>query len=645
MRKTKWIAAFLSCTTMCLSPLAQGAAQERQNLAEAKEMVQVLGLVGPQKVKNLGELWERFKYNLPVSTRTQMEPWINLHRQEALPEISLQQVDGVKQDIVRLTMSKGKESLTLELSDDPMKLVKIQDQTLSAFDLWWGKGAYNKLNKIPLVAEATVKQQKELLRRSIVPTFEQFKKMTKVDRAYYLVHLRQLLQSADEVQQNTRAERLKKSGRIPASEETTTEDSKSPDTQKEESKTDSPDSAAVLRNFDKYEAAIKWLMGDEAGAAGKAKSTTTAKPKAKITSIYNGDCVVAGYVSEYSSDKTGNYCNHLNIIVKNETIKDTFNKNNTICTQLMGVNSIACNPTVYGYTEGGAPACVAISRSKGSEFQTATKQCDLKLPLQTSADAARMVKSLLKDNGKDLSKYFDGDKVQSKDLFDELMKDIVGPTELYVAQAIEQCSSKSKHEPNQDSACETLKNRKGQLALLFGQVEIKDTPAKPEPPASCKPEEKDSDGNCCLPPKKLVPDDSTTGKSGKDGGSKKLTCSTMAEGAGDDSSGVADDPKKADLPPEKMRPEAKNAEKCDKFYCQFGFWAASAAILGTAWWLYSRNKKKRSSKKYVPPVPPICVTNCSTTTPPTDPPPPITPTPTSEGGKGTGTSGASGSTR
>ncbi|MBK7963448.1 MAG: hypothetical protein IPK04_20975 [Bdellovibrionales bacterium] len=201
MRKINFAAAFLALWTMSVAPLVQGKEAENQARTRAQAILESLGFTGPDKAKNMGEIWARAREALPPETLSKYDTAVSLYRNDPIPQVSIQNVEGRgATEAVKLTMSLGPDTISIELPADESRGLKINGVAFTTEEILGNDpAAQDRLISIPYFRNAALKKKDELLKASIVPTSERFNAMTRLDWARYRFEVGGLLAAAEDV--------------------------------------------------------------------------------------------------------------------------------------------------------------------------------------------------------------------------------------------------------------------------------------------------------------------------------------------------------------------------------------------------------------------------------------------------------------
>lgn len=456
----KNFAAGLSVFTLCMSPVAQGAAAADQKKLINRYLKET-GLT--TKKMTASEYWKLVRHMYPPKLQKQMDQWVAKYPNEIMPSItatSFKDTDG--KDQVRLTLSKNGQSMFVTFTGDEETPLKINSVPFSKNEL----SDPNKINEIPakLVQQDpaigkiygfNVKANSE---KNLVLTYDQFKKLSPQKRAEYLIFLRLAMESSQRVYE----------------------------------KFYGPQAYQELNK--KFEWVLQFFFGDEAQAKSAYKSN----------SLTGKVCVVAGYLSVYGE---GGSCG--GVKSGDTNLKSQMTRDSVSCSG----GGVPCNPFVYGLNNGNA-FCV-----ERSVVKSATKECNRLSPLNDANDdlnKKRIIESYLK---KYENKNIDL-KIKNGKVSEEQFAQIGGYLEKlnkFIKDAKSTCDniplSKIKEvRLDQDEACNELQKR-GILLLDFKEKNARDFEIKVLPPVNecTKPGQEMRNGECVCP-NGWGPKDETTGE-------------------------------------------------------------------------------------------------------------------------------------
>lgn len=564
----KHIAAGASVVTMCLAPVAQGAAAKSQKQL-INEYLKEVGLT--TRKMTVGEYWRMVRHVYPTPLRGSMDLWVSLNRQEMMPSVeatSFKDSSGIEQ--VRLTLSSAGQSMNLTFTGDEEKPLKVNGVSLSQKELLKVKDfntvAQKLVKKDSSIAKSLKKNpQQSLISKNPILSYEEFKKLSARQKAEYFLRLRQAMESAQRVYQNIYGEQ------------------------------------ASLEHQRKYE----WVWNLVFGVPAEAASSLAGKP-----------CIVAGYLSIYGENgscgggKRGS-----------ADLQDKMSANNANCSSS---SSVACNPMVYGFSKSGSPHCVTRAQVK-----YATRECNKMSPLrdedprQQGENKKRIIETYLKQvKGQDIDLKLNEEGKISEEQYKQISK-YLSDLQEYIQSAIAECGQAPLSEikvkrDDQLSACREIESRAFSLQHFAVNPEPEVAPV-PAPPAEL-PDPNSIDCNADGTGKQLADDKKSCvcppgSKESNDENDKGMCVKVAGGGAvlpgGDGATPVS-------------------AETDCGFWCRNKNWMVPVGVglvgLGLFWWMFrDKNKANATPPVYIPPAPvpgPVPSPGPNPVTPPVMPPPP-----------------------
>lgn len=422
----KQLAAGVSVVTMCISPLAEGAAAASQK----KLINQYLKETGLTTRKmTVGEYWRMVRHVYPPKLQLQMDEWVRLNRLEVMPNIeatSFKDADGKEQ--VRLTLTKDGQSATLTFTGDEDKPLKVNGVSFSRKELL-NYNSFNDLAAKMAKQDATVGKAlktgklKPVSKVSVL-TWNEYKKLTVRQRAEYMVRMRAAMEAAAKVLEV----RQKYSANEPEN---------------------------------KYEFVLQTLFGDYAFAG-------------RLT---GQNCIIAGYISKYGKDDSCGSERKGGPL--NADLRGQMEARRGSCSG----NQVACNPLVYGFKNDGGSFCVPQSNVK-----YATDYCNKQSPVATPQDKKRIIESYLKHaqgQNVDLKLNEEGkipeDQKKDVDPFLSELRDMLNEANQKCETAPLKDIKQAREE--QDDACRKLQTRMIALETFAVNPQPPAPPAElPEPP-------------------------------------------------------------------------------------------------------------------------------------------------------------------
>lgn len=402
----KSVAACASAFTMCMAPVAQGAAAQDQRKL-INQYLKETGLT--TKKMTVGEFYRMVRHVYPQKLRGQMDQWVALNRHEMMPAVeasSYKGSDGKEQ--VRLTLTHAGQTTTLTFTGDEENPLKVNGVSFGRKELM----NYNSFNKIagkmakldPVVAKALKTGKQKPLSKNLRLTYKEFNQLTPRQRAEYFVRIRGAMDAAQRVYQVIYG------------------------------------AQAMNEINNKYEWVYQTFFGEEAYAA----SSLTGKP-----------CIVAGYKSTYGENGS---CGG-----SRSGAEDLTRQMKGMSAMCSG-NAVSCNPMVYGFDGAGAPHCVSRS-----DVKYATRVCNQKSPLRRGdvksegEDKKRIIESYLKKNGQEINLVLNEEGKISQEQYDQISK-YLGDLESFIQNAVGACDQAplkdiQRQREDQVSACNEIKTR------------------------------------------------------------------------------------------------------------------------------------------------------------------------------------------
>lgn len=436
----KKTAVTLSVFSMCVSPLAQGAAAANQSKI-VNDYLKGVGLTTTQPM-TVGEYWSKVRHVYPLKLQTQMDQWVALNRREVMPKIQATTIkgsDGKQQ--VRLTLTKSGQTLNLTFTGDEDTPLKFNGAPISRKEMLNLNNFNDLTNKL---TKSDARLKKELAKKSLTPIINEnlvlniaeFKKLTARQKAEYFVRLRRTIEAAQKVfiaktgaQAELELEALNK----------------------------------------KYEWVVNFLFGQPAEAQGR---------------NFGGQaCIVAGYITQYGSES--NSCGGRDSGARDLAAQVEASR----ATNCGG--EVACNPLVYGYTSNGGAHC-----APRNQVNRATANCNRLSPLQVPGDALaeaqnkkRIIESYLRTmRGQNVDLVLNAEGKISEAQLREIST-YLGELQRYIAQADAMCATPENLEvqasrPDQAEACAELRIRAIALTTFATAPEPIVTAPPPRPPVS-----------------------------------------------------------------------------------------------------------------------------------------------------------------
>lgn len=196
----KQFAVSMSMATMCLSPLAQGAAAVKQkNLIN--QYLKETGLT--TKKMTVLEFWRMVRHVYPENMRNDLDTWVAANRNQMMPEFSATSFtdkNGIEQ--VRVNLSRDGENVSLTFTGDedvPVKFnaVPITKKELLNYNNF--NGLLRKLAKEDKTFSNSLKKTGTTGATESVLTIQELKQRTLRQQVEYLYQLRLTVEAAQAV--------------------------------------------------------------------------------------------------------------------------------------------------------------------------------------------------------------------------------------------------------------------------------------------------------------------------------------------------------------------------------------------------------------------------------------------------------------
>jgi hypothetical protein len=334
----RFAAASASVLTMIFSPLAMGLQSEDTLKKQIEAFMSETQL---NKRITYKEFWNSTKHLYSGQVYKDVERYLMTSPNELMPEFTLKEsLSSTGEKIPTLTISENGKSHTMQIFGEKAKFAKFNNVILTENDVMLITPAMKRLmaSDIKIKKEHDRKLNKaNNTKFSGTPkiTREMWKKMTPMEHAQFMLNLRFLWAGAQDV---IDAKDAADAGKKPAV------------------KSNGKKTSSIENTLEKWNMFFA-MLNDDAEAFGVGTK-----------------CVVAGYIGTYASDKKCKYPTNAKVA---------------------GCN-YPCNPTIYGFGDGGKQFCLANE----GELQTAThynKGCDAKMPLSSFELALPKAASAKKD--------------------------------------------------------------------------------------------------------------------------------------------------------------------------------------------------------------------------------------------------------
>ncbi len=403
-------------------PLAMANQLKKSNVALVKEFLKTSGL--NNKKITVGEFYKNVSSNLTEKQRQAYHSYALILQDETMPSIEpVIFTDNKKVEQVRLIVNWNKKTYSLQTDGFGEDLkVRFNNSELGTAEFGNPMVVFKKI-----VEEVgpTNFPKKNVESMSLVPSREQWKKMTGLQRLQYLSILRYVVEGVQNV--------------LPPVANTASVDVSNP-----------------LEKF----ALVFELLNPEACASVKGKP-----------------CAIAGWASVYGDGarprcggkETG--FNDLEIQVKKQWEKSSYKTSPPNC---VDTGSVPCNPMIYGFDGGSKPHC--MTRVEAAKIGHVSRDfCREKSPLKHSKDdkelpreqeignIKRIIDSHIKAlTGNNSTTKIEQDKILASEADYKLIEKYISDMDNAILEAHNAC--KSSKLPDQVSACDELTKRKIAMA-------------------------------------------------------------------------------------------------------------------------------------------------------------------------------------
>lgn len=421
----KNLAAGISVVTMCIAPVAEGAAASNQKKL-INQYLKETGLT--TKKMTVGEYWRMVRHVYPDHLQSQMDQWVALNRNQMMPSIEASTFkDSNGNEQVRLTLTKDGQTMNLNFTGDeenPLKVngVPVQKKELlnyNSFNALAGKLA----KQDPMINKSLKTGKQKPLGNDFVLSYKEYVKLSARQKAEYMIRMRRAMEAAQRVYTAIYG-------------------------------------AQAMNEFNssnKYEFVLNFLFGEEAQAAG----------------LTGKNCIVAGYLSVYGENGS---CGG------NKQGADDLKRKMAASGASCASNGVACNPMVYGFNSSGQAFCVSRA-----DVKYATRTCNSMSPLNggdeksTALNKKRIIESYLKSKGQNIDLQLNDENKIPEEQYKQIATYLTD-LKAYISSAIGACDTAplkdiQKQREDQVNACQEIKDRAFELQAFA----VNPTPPTPLP--------------------------------------------------------------------------------------------------------------------------------------------------------------------
>lgn len=434
----------ITLASMVYQPIA--LAQQNQKWAgqTLKEFVKANQVNG--KPVTYKKFWDQNKKGVSPYWQRVFTPSMEMQKDQSLPKMEVIDIKGPQgTSAERMIMNIDGKTVSVEYLGGQEKFARINSTVISYADFYYVTGMIEKLSKDPVFANETKKLQQKVLTKSATPTYEQYKNMNATERGQLLLMARLAGEAASDV-----------------------------------------------------------LL-----LAAKAEEKKTASnffwdvllPQANA-SVVGLPCLVGGYEGKIARQSGRTFCDPTAGIVSFNN--DPKNKKLVESSGCKG-NSFGCHPVNFPASTG-----ICFSKENRQSMQNMTKQCGDKSPYKTPQDQAKLIEAYQKRLGTSTDVKLNAEgKVLDEKTYNEAVKPYMDQFNELNRSAYEKVCNQTNRakvsltvDPEIDSACDTLEQRKIALELFIASPRPEPTPVPPIAGGEdCtaeggKPGKKDNEGKC-----------------------------------------------------------------------------------------------------------------------------------------------------
>ncbi len=325
---------------MAVSPLAMA---EQSKKFGKETILQALKEMGALDNKNItmGEVWKKVRHKFPAYMQAQLDLPFSVYKDEKIPQFDLTEIKNSNGDtVVALNMKDGDDTARIEFPGKENQFMKFNGVNVTDQDIANPNLLANKFKDEKIVKKDFEKYEKNLAKRSVFPTYEQWSKMTPYLRASFMVEFRRMMKEVETVLNIEQSREVKTS--------------------------------ALDFPF------LRLVLGEEACAAG----TKGGLP-----------CIIGGNVGK--TRPNGLVCT----LGDSKKLDPQYTNG---CNQSGKHPQISCNPMLYGYNRNsGERICFDYNvKDKDKTLHATSRVCESESRLKNQQDTYELVKSILKkDNG------------------------------------------------------------------------------------------------------------------------------------------------------------------------------------------------------------------------------------------------------
>ncbi|MCK6599205.1 MAG: hypothetical protein L6Q37_12640 [Bdellovibrionaceae bacterium] len=169
-------------------------------VAGAKQTKEIFNLMNSDGNKTYGDIWKKVSGQFPKDEAYQGAYGIfSLLANEKIPKTQVQEFDYKGKKAFKTIHELDGETVIIEYLLSENEMLKINGVTLSAQELRDDNILFKKLEHFKFVKKAIRKFKMSIFAQGYVPTFEAWKKMSKAQKAEYVLYFRELLAASQKV--------------------------------------------------------------------------------------------------------------------------------------------------------------------------------------------------------------------------------------------------------------------------------------------------------------------------------------------------------------------------------------------------------------------------------------------------------------
>lgn len=211
LKKLNGLLVTISLLTMVFSPVAMGqqAADNAEKVSQA-QLQQFVTELGLNKSMTFGEFYKKNKDLFPPRVQKMVQPLVSKFKDEPMPQFEVATTQNSKGEKIATLRISGKDQMSnIQFLNEPGKFVKFDNTNLTEEDivnfddmfakLYFTDASHRKGMGDAVTSPKNAKAQPPKFSGYPKITQQMWKKMTPLERARFMVNLRMLYSSAQEV--------------------------------------------------------------------------------------------------------------------------------------------------------------------------------------------------------------------------------------------------------------------------------------------------------------------------------------------------------------------------------------------------------------------------------------------------------------